>query len=293
MRTRRQVLAALGTGVAALAGCQTGSPEPSDTTETPGDTATTTSRTTSSSTSTSTEATTTTLVENPLFGGGKHILVVNGYSTSRHWPERLQEKFDRYHGRRQLWVEKAIQAGSPIPSWIDPDTGDPTSLWRDTLAPAIEQQLPVVLLAQQSLQRVFGERDEGIEGPDDTVAIERGANVLQRYTAQAMKTGAKSVFLATHIYKQPLEPVIGNERLALEAALDRGINGLHAGPDVWTPTKEQYPAVYRDDGVHPNRAGSEIMAQYWFERLLESADLAVPQWSRAEMQEAIDRVSAQ
>ena len=82
-----------------------------------------------------------------------------------------------------------------------------------------------------------------------------------------------------HIYKHPMEPQIGNERLALAELMRRKVPGLVAGPDVWTPTKERYPQAFAADKVHPNNLGAEIMAQKWFETLLKHDGLEVPQWS--------------
>lgn len=84
-----------------------------------------------------------------------------------------------------------------------------------------------------------------------------------------------------------MEPGIGNERLALAEALGRGIANFHSGPDVWEPTSKLWPQAFADDKVHPNSIGAEVMAQLWFERLLEHDGLEVPAWSRQEMNRAI------
>lgn len=149
-----------------------------------------------------------------LFTGERRVLVVNGYSTSFLWPDLLQRKLDRYFdGDRIVTVEKAVEPGTPIVRWMDPDTGAPKEPWQETLAPTLDQDAPVVALGQQSLQWVYGERYEGIRGADDTDRIERGADVLGRYANRLLEDGADHVVVATHIYKEPLEPVIGNERL--------------------------------------------------------------------------------
>ena len=90
-----------------------------------------------------------------------------------------------------------------------------------------------------------------------------------------------------HIYKKPMDPVIGNERLALTECVSRNIPHVHAGPDVWEPTSKQYPKAFAGDRVHPNSIGAEIMAQKWFETLLKHDGLEVPEWSRQEMADAI------
>ena len=78
-----------------------------------------------------------------------------------------------------------------------------------------------------------------------------------------------------------------NERLALAELMKGKPKGLFAGPDVWTPTKKQYPLAFDRDRRHPNYIGAEIMAHYWFEALLKHDGMEVPAWSRLEMEEAI------
>jgi hypothetical protein len=63
---------------------------------------------------------------------------------------------------------------------------------------------------------------------------------------------------------------------------------VHAGPDLWEPTKKLYPKAFAQDLVHPNTLGAEVMAQGWFEALFEHDGLEVPEWSREEMQQAIE-----
>jgi hypothetical protein len=47
--------------------------------------------------------------------------------------------------------------------------------------------------------------------------------------------------------------------------------------------------AFARDRKHPNSVGGEIMAQLWFETLLEYDGLEVPEWSRQEMQAAIEK----
>ena len=84
-----------------------------------------------------------------------------------------------------------------------------------------------------------------------------------------------------------MEPFIGNERLALSDYLKSAPDVVHAGPDVWTPTKNLWPWIFSEDGIHPNRLGAEVMAQKWVETLLEHDGLPVPDWSRKEMEAAL------
>jgi len=225
-----------------------------------------------------------------MFDGKAKTLVVNGYSTSFRWPDMLQRKLDRYFdGRRVLTVRKATKGGTPIARWIDVETGEPRKPWLDIVRPALKRESdePVVVLAQQSLQWAFGDRRAGIRDRDDAERIRRGADVLARYVGLLLRDGADHVFVAMHIYKHPMEPEIGNERLALDELMRREVPSLSSGPDVWTATKELYPWGFAPDTVHPNLIGAEVMAQLWFESLLAHDGIEVPDWSRQEMEEAL------
>jgi len=215
-----------------------------------------------------------------IFDGTAKTIVVNGYSTSFQWPRLLQDKLDRMcNGERILTVKPALKGGTPVVGWIDVKTGRPSQAWLKILRPKLRDDRPVIVLAQQSLQGVFGRPAEGIGGPDDKERIRQGADALEKYVRLLKRDGADIVFVATHIYKHPMEPAIGNERYALAELLRRQIPSVVGGPDVWTPTKERYPQAFGRDGVHPNRLGAEIMAQKWFEALLRYDGLAVPAWS--------------
>ncbi len=142
-------------------------------------------------------------------------------------------------------------------------------------------------MAQQSLQWVYGERSVGIQNEEDRKRIRRGADAIEQYGKLILDDGATEVIMAMHIYKQGMEPKIGNERLALAELMKRKPARVHAGPDVWTPTKTQYPLAFDRDKRHPNYIGAEIMAHYWFAALLKHDGLQVPEWSRQEMEVAI------
>src|SRR5262249_40584111 len=105
---------------------------------------------------------------------------------------------------------------------------------------------------------------------------------LEKYARLLQKDGASLVFIAMHIYKQPMEPAIGNERLALKEFMKRKPANVVEGPDVWTPTKEVYPFGFASDGC-----GGEVMAHYWFEALCKYDGREVPAWSKEEMERAI------
>ncbi|MHC4741763.1 MAG: alpha/beta hydrolase fold domain-containing protein [Planctomycetota bacterium] len=205
-----------------------------------------------------------------IFDGKAKTIIVNGYSTSFKWPRLLQAKLDEFTGgERVLTVKPATKGGTPIARWMDIETGKPKKPWLDILRPRIQEgDEPVIVLAQQSLQWCFGQRTEGIRDANDTERIKRGADVLEEYVGLLKEDGADLVFVAMHIYKHPMEPEIGNERLALAELLKRKIPNVHAGPDVWKPTKAYYPEAFAGDKVHPNDEGAEVMVRKWFETLL-------------------------
>ena len=130
------------------------------------------------------------------------LLVVNGYSTSFQWPRILQRKLDRHFGRRVIEVKSATKGGTPIAKWMDVETGQALGPWTDVLRPALAptDEGPRIVLAQQSLQWVFGNRGDGIRNSDDSLRIQQGADVLQKYAEGLLKDGARQVFIAMHIY---------------------------------------------------------------------------------------------
>ena len=219
-----------------------------------------------------------------IFDGSEKIIIVNGYSTSRDWPDLLQMKIDDYIGSPGvIEVRKAIRGGTPIAKWIDVATGAPLEPWLSTARPALQTAeatgKPVIFLGQQSLQWVYGTNaTTGIRGPSDVERIAQGADAMAKYVNLAFDDGADHVFLATHIYKGGInayEPTIENEKYALDALMTQGIIDFHSGPDVWTPTMLAYPEAFAGDRVHPNALGAEIMAQHWFETL-QSHDVPEP-----------------
>ena len=224
-----------------------------------------------------------------IFTGEDRVFVVNGYSTSRDWPGLLQRKLDRYFdGDSPIRVVNTWESRSPIDDWINTNTDERTALWEENLAPALDRDVPVVALAQQSLQGVYGDYSVGIRGSDDDERIQQGADAIETYARLLLEDGADHAVVATHIYKTGMEPEVGNERLALDALLSRDPEGISRGPDVWTPTRDHHPEAFAEDGVHPNTIGAEIMAHYWFERLFELDGREVPPWSREEMGTALE-----
>ena len=224
-----------------------------------------------------------------IFDGVPKRIVVNGYSTSFKWPALLQRKLDRFLGNAAyIEVVSAVRKGTPIARWMDLESGRPSPAWQRLLKPALDTEQPVLVLAQQSLQWAFGKRGAGIRGHDDRERIAFGADVLALFSRKLLEGGADRVFVATHVYKHSMEPEIGNERFALKKLERRELPKVHVGPDLWEPTRQHYPGAFRRDGVHPNRAGAEMMAQLWFETLSQHDRLPVPEWSRAEMHSALD-----
>jgi hypothetical protein len=225
-----------------------------------------------------------------ILDGSPRLIVVNGYSTSFQWPDVLQRKLNKlFDGKSPVKVEKATAGGTPIARWMDVKSGEPLSPWTKVLRPKLQGagQTPVIVLCQQSLQWVYGGQSAGIRGPDDTERIKQGADALEKYARLLQKDGARLVFLAMHIYKHPMEPAIGNERLALKEFMKRKPANVVEGPDVWTPTKEVYPFGFARDGVHPAGCGVEVMAHYWFEALCKYDGREVSAWSKEEMEKAI------
>jgi len=224
-----------------------------------------------------------------LFDGEPKALVVNGYSTSFQWPKILQRKLDNYFdGNRVIEVKLATQGGTPIAKWINLETGQPLAPWIQKLRPLLkDKKQPTLVLAQQSLQWAFGDRSAGIRNAQDTGNIRKGAGAIKKYADLLLADGADEVFIGMHIYKKPMEPVIGNERLALAEYIKSQPQHVHAGPDVWQPTSKMWPQAFRVDIVHPNEMGSEIMAQHWFAVLLKHDGREIPSWSEEEMKKAI------
>lgn len=224
-----------------------------------------------------------------IFSGEPRLIVVQGYSTSYHWPHLLKKKLDHHFGENhKIEIKSALRGGTPIAKWMNAFTGERLKPWIGRIQPTLESKgdRPAIVLAQQSLQWAFGERTQGIRTASDTARIRQGADVIATYIDHLVQDGADAVFMAMHIYKHPMEPEIGHERLALAAFLERGHPNVLPGPDVWKPTKEHYPKAFDTDGLHPGSIGIEIMAQLWFETLLKHDDLAVPEWSRQQMTDA-------
>lgn len=208
-----------------------------------------------------------------LLDGREKSFVVVGYSTSYAWPDMLQDMLDRHaDGHRTYHVLNAVVGGSPVERWI----AEPgTETYRSTLGAMVRDYFgpkarlrgdapePTIALCQQSLQFTRTRRGP-IPSADDAEGIRIGADALEELAVRLHDLGIKRVYFGMHIYKQPVEPEVGNERLALAALLKRGHPFVFAGPDVWTPTHLDHPAAFTDDGIHPNERGMKIMAEQWY-----------------------------
>ncbi len=210
-----------------------------------------------------------------LDGQEKSFLVV-GYSTSYAWPQMLQDMLDEHaDGPRTYHVLNAAVGGSPVDSWTaSPDTkpynNTIKAMLRDYMGPnaKLRDQAPEpkIALCQQSLQFTRTLRGP-IASADDLEGIRIGADAFDKLAQRLKSIGLENVYIATHIYKQPVEPEIENEKLALNAVLARGHSFIHQGPDVWTPTKNEFPKAFAADGIHPNERGMKLMAAGWYRRL--------------------------
>ncbi|MCH8253381.1 MAG: hypothetical protein IID36_13115 [Planctomycetes bacterium] len=210
--------------------------------------------------------------ETLLDGKEKSFLIV-GYSTSYAWPDMLQDMLDEHAGDTRVYhVLNAVVGGSPVETWIaEPGSDD----YKKTVGAMLTDYFgadarlrgdapqPAVALCQTSLQFTRTQRGP-ISSANDRTGIEIGADAMEKLAKRLNGHGIEQVRFGMHIYKKPIEPEVGNERLALAALLERGHDFIFEGPDVWTPTKAAYPDAFDDDGVHPNARGMKIMAEAWY-----------------------------
>lgn len=210
-----------------------------------------------------------------LDGQRKSFLIV-GYSTSYAWPDILQEMLDEHAGGEGTYhVLNAVAGGAPVAHWIaEPGTRDHQrtigAMTADFLGPDAmlrgEAPEPTIALCQQSLQLTRTERGP-VATESDMVGAEMGADALEKMALRLRDLGFEQVYIAMHIYKEPVEPEVGNERIALARLLERGHDFIHEGPDLWTVTRERYPDCYEEDGLHPNELGNKLMAEHWYRTL--------------------------
>ncbi len=227
-----------------------------------------------------------------LDGEVKSILV-NGYSTSYAWPAMLQDMLDDHADadRRLYHIVNSVVGGAPVEIWIaEPGTRDYQrtfgAMERDFFgdSPRLlgDVPRPTIAICQQSLQFTMDRRGP-VKAAADMVGAELGADVMEKLATRLREYGIERVYVAMHIYKKPVEPEVGNERIALQRLLTRGHEFILEGPDVWTPTRDAFPDAFEDDELHPNEMGMKIMAEGWYRTLAgDSARQAVidAMWAR-------------
>ncbi len=208
--------------------------------------------------------------------GREKTILVNGYSTSYAWPAMLQDMLDEHAGGRRVYhVANSVIGGAPVETWIaEPGTRDHertvVAMERDFTGsnPLLlgDAPAPTIAICQQSLQ-LTGDQRGPVKTEYDMASAELGADAMEELALLLRDHGIERVYIATHIYKAPVEPEVGNERIALRRLLSRGHDFIHAGPDVWAPTKEAFPDAFEEDELHPNEMGMKIMAEGWYRSL--------------------------
>ncbi len=212
--------------------------------------------------------------------GKEKSIVVVGYSTSYAWPDMLQEMLDAHAGgERTYHVLNAVIGGAPVAHWVaEPGSREYertfTAMKRDFLGPEArlrgDAPEPTVAICQQSLQLTRDGRGP-VKTEHDMVGAEMGADALEVMSLRLRELGVGQVWIAMHIYKEPVEPEVGNERVALARLLSRGHDFIFEGPDLWQVTKDCFPKCFIEDRLHPNELGMKLMAEHWY-RALAGAD---------------------
>ncbi len=208
-----------------------------------------------------------------LLDGREQSFLIVGYSTSYAWPDMLQEMLDDHSGGKRVYhVLNAVVGGAAVERWI----GEPGSeTYNRTITPMLADYFgpdarlrgdapeAKVALCQQSLQFTRDLRGP-VKSADDTEGIRIGADALEKLAVRLNALGIDKVYYGMHIYKKPVEPEVGNERIALAALMERGHPFVYQGPDVWTLTRDGFPDVFDADELHPNEKGMKIMAEGWY-----------------------------
>ncbi len=212
--------------------------------------------------------------------GTEKSVVVVGYSTSYVWPQMLQDMLDDHAGgKRKYHVLNAVIGGAPVAHW-SAEFGSKEykrtmdAMTRDFFGPdaRLRGNAPdpakggAVVIAQQSLQLTRDDRGP-VKTEYDMVGAEMGADEMEKMSLRLRGLGIDRVYIAMHIYKEPVEPEVGNERIALNRLLSRGLDFVSPGPDIWSVTKACYPGCFIDDKLHPNDLGYKLMAEHWYRTL--------------------------
>lgn len=213
--------------------------------------------------------------------GREQSIVVVGYSTSYAWPDMLQEMLDDHAGGRRVYhVLNAVVGGAPVAHWVaEPGTREYErtigAMTRDFFGPDArlrgDAPAPTIAICQQSLQLTRDDRGP-VKARHDMVGAEMGADALEVMALRLRDLGLDQVWIAMHIYKEPVEPEVGLERVALERLLKRGHDFIVEGPDLWRVTKDCFPGCFIEDRLHPNEEGMKLMAEHWY-RALAGADV--------------------
>ena len=218
-----------------------------------------------------------------LFDGEEKSIVFVGYSTSYRWPNILEHMINRqFEHKIVYYVLNAAEGGAPVGTWIaEPGSRDHTRSYErmleDWFIPLEHRSelkgyrrlpnvpRPTVAILQQSLQRT----SPIIRGPGDTANIKAGADAMQKLVEALHADGVELIFVTTHIYKYTHEPQVEHEKYALAELLKRGIPYVYPGPDVWAPSREQWPQIFtQPDQVHLNKKGDSFDARQWHELLM-------------------------
>ena len=212
--------------------------------------------------------------------GQEKSIVVVGYSTSYAWPDMLQEMLDEHAGKPGVYhVLNAVAGGAAVEIWIaEPGTRDHErtidAMVRDFFGddPRLrgDAPQPTIAICQQSLQFTRDLRGP-VKEEHDMVGAEIGANALETLAMRLRELGIEHVIYGMHIYKKPVEPEVGNERIALARLISRGHDFISQGPDVWQVTRDGYPECFEEDGLHPNEEGMKLMAEGWYRALAGSS----------------------
>ena len=233
--------------------------------------------------------------EGLLFDGDEKTFVFVGYSTSYRWPNILESMMNRASDHQIVYhLMNAAAGGAPVGTWVaEPGTRDYQRSYermlKDWFLP-LDQRAdmegrrrlpnvprPTVALLQQSLQIT----SPIIQGPDDIANIKAGADAMEKLVRRLHADGVELIFLTTHIYKYTHEPQVEHEKYALAELLKRDLPYVWPGPDVWTPTLEQWPRVFtQPDQVHLNKLGDALDARLWYEHLLR--------YDRGELERSLD-----
>lgn len=207
--------------------------------------------------------------------GREQSFVVVGSSESFVWPQMLQDMLDEHVGGRVYHVNNASVGASAVRGWIadEQPVGPFDTMVRDyfgdearlrSLAPS-----PTIALCQVTLQGTVTRRGP-IASMADKEGIRIGADALEQLGSMLTERGVERVYIAMSVYKDGLEPHVGNERLALHELMEREHDHVFEGPDVWSATIAEFPDAFGEDRLHLNQRGMKLVAEAWYRTLAGS-----------------------